>query len=197
MVRYWLPLLSKRGPPSIELSFHAGPPHTTTRHRRNEIATHVESIAHVELPDSLLVSSHSVSRDQPCKGVACADHCNAPLKDSPTIVKPSGGRPPKRSGSRRRGLCVTQSTFSSPSICHGPSLATMLTFHISARNVSLKIMLTSPARLASFDRPGFIGNHVITQIDQSEDDRVPRARSESTLTSILQPCAKGRAATCK
>jgi type I restriction enzyme M protein len=46
-------------------------------HRRNEIATHVESIAHVELPDNPLVSSDSVSRDQQCKGLACADHCNA------------------------------------------------------------------------------------------------------------------------
>jgi hypothetical protein len=51
----------------------------------------------------------------------------------------------------------------------------MLTFHISATNVSLKILSTSSARLASFDRPGFIGNHVITQLS-TQIDRVPRAK---------------------
>jgi hypothetical protein len=40
----------------------------------------------------------------------------------------------------------------------------MLRFHITATNVSLKIMSTSPARLASFERPGFIANHVITRL---------------------------------
>jgi hypothetical protein len=79
--------------------------------------------------------------------------------------------------------------------------ALLMAFQLGFYEVSLKIMSTSPARLASFYRPGFIGNHVTTQlstqIDLSEDHRVPRARSESTLTSSLRPCTKGRTATCK
>jgi hypothetical protein len=104
-------------------------------------------------------------------------------------------------GRARRGLCLTQSAFSSLFNLPRSKLGNYAHISYQCDEVSLKIMSTSPARLASLYRPGFVGNHVTrqlsTQIDLSEDHRVPRARSESTLTSSLRPCTKGRTATCK